>query len=140
MEDKSLPILFDSVLPETKFSFFFPFFFFQLVLNLNLLPYLLVPYSIKGRKSPRSPPYLFSYFLFLSLLLAKNKSLSTSSLKWIYNFKQIFFPPKRVANEQFLFGCSWYGPSFRLRISFVIKFLTNLFPFLSFVVFFSYIR
>ena len=54
-EDKSLPILFDYVLPETKFSFFF-----QLVLNLH--PYLLVPFTIKGRESPRSPPYLFSFF------------------------------------------------------------------------------
>ena len=102
--------------------FFFFFFWFQLVLNLH--PYLLVPFTIKGRESPRSPPYLFSYFLFLSLLLAKNKSLSSSSLKWTYNFKQICFPPKLVANEQHqkcFFGYSWYGPSFRLRISFVIK-------------------
>ena len=70
---------------KTKFSFFFSF---QLVLNLH--PYLLVPFTIKGKEPPRSPPYLFSYFLFLSLLLAKNKSLSSSSLKWIYNFKQMF--------------------------------------------------
>ena len=70
--------------------------FFQLVLNLH--PYLLIPFTIKGREPPRSPPYLFSYFL--SLLLAKNKSLSTSSLKWVYNFKQICFPPKLAANEQ----------------------------------------
>ena len=33
-------------------------FFFQLVLKLH--PYLLAPFTIKGRKSPRSP-YLFSY-------------------------------------------------------------------------------
>ena len=42
------------------------------------------------------------------------------------NFKKCFF------------GYSWYGHVFRLRISFVIKFLTNLFPFLSFVIFFLY--
>ena len=59
-EDKSLSILFDYVLPETKFSFFFFLFFFQLVLNLHQYP--LVPFTIKGRESPRSPPYLFSFF------------------------------------------------------------------------------
>ena len=143
VEDKSLPIVFDYVLPMRQSSLFFFFFFFsQLVLNLH--PYLLVPFTIKGREPPRSPPYLFTYFLFLSLLLARNKSLSSSSLKWIYNFKQICFPPKLVANEQLqkcFFGYSWYGPLFRLRISFVIEFLTNLFPFLSFRCFvFSYIR
>ena len=111
--------------------------FFQLVLNLH--PYLLVPFTMKWRECPRFPPYLFSYFLFLSLLLVKNKSPSSSSLKWIYNFKQICFLPKLVANEQLqkcFFGYSWYSPSFRLCISFVRKFLTNLFPFLSFVVLF----
>ena len=124
---------------KTKFSFFlFSFFFFFSQLVLNLHPYILVPFTIKGREPPRSPPYLFSYFLFLSLLLAKNKSLSSSSLKWLYNFKQICFPPKLAANEQLqqcFFGYSRYGPLFMLRISSVIKFLTNPFPFLSFVVF-----
>ena len=61
---------------KTKFSFFSSF-FFQLVLNLH--PYLLVPFIIKGREPPRSSQFLFIYFLFLSLLLAKNKSLSSSS-------------------------------------------------------------
>ena len=100
VEDKSLPIVFDYVLPIRQSSpfFFFFLFFFRLVLYLH--PYLLVPFTIKGREPPRSPPYLFTYFLFLSLLLAKNKSLSSSSLKWIYNFKQICFPPKLAANEQ----------------------------------------
>ena len=95
VEDKLLPILFDYVLPVLLF---FLFFFFQLALNLH--PYLLVPFTVKGREPPRSLPYLFSYFLFLSLFLVKNKSLSSLSLKWIYNFKQICFPPKLAANEQ----------------------------------------
>ena len=76
-EDKSLPILFDYVLQETKFSFFF----FQLVLNLNQYPF--VSFAIKEREPPRSPLYLFSYFFPLSLLLVKNKSLSSLHLKWI---------------------------------------------------------
>ena len=59
-ESKSLPIVFDYVLPIRKSFpfFFFLFFFFQLVLKLH--PYLLAPFTIKGRKSLRSP-YLFSY-------------------------------------------------------------------------------
>ena len=98
---------------KTKFSFFS----FQLVLNSH--PYYLLPFTIKGREPPRSSPYLFTYFFFLSLLLAKNRSLSSSSLKRIYNFKQMCFPPKLAANEQVqkcFFGYSWYGPLFRLRI------------------------
>ena len=113
-------------------------FFFQLVLNLHQYP--LVPFTIiGGNLLVLLHIYLLIFFFFLSFLLAKNKSLSSSSLKWIYNFKHVCFPPKLVANEQLqqcFFGYSWYGPSFRLRISFVRKFLTNLFPFLSFVVVF----
>ncbi len=141
MEGKSLPIVFDYVLPIRQSSpfFFFLCFFFQLVLNFHL--YLLVSFTIKRRELTRSFSYLFTSF-FSSLLLAKNKSLSSSSLKWIYKFKQICFPPKLAANEQLqkcFFGYSWYGRLFGLRILFVIKFLTNLFSFLSFVIF-SYIR
>ena len=66
----------DDVLQETKFSLFF-----QLILNLNQYPF--VSFTIKGREPPRSPRYLFSYFFPLSRLLAKNKSLSSSHLKWI---------------------------------------------------------
>ena len=78
VEDKSLPILFDYVLPIRQSSFFFLFFSFQLVLNSH--PYRLVSFIIKGREPPRSSPYLFTYYFFF-LLLAKNKSLSSSSLK-----------------------------------------------------------
>ena len=73
-------------------------FFVQLVLNLNQYPF--VSFTIKGMEPSRSPLYLFSYVFPLSLLLANNNSLSNSHLKWIYNFKQICFPPKLVANEQ----------------------------------------
>ena len=97
VEDKSLPIVFDYVLPITQSSPFFSLFFLT---RLKLISYLLVNFTIKGREPPRSFPYLFTYFFFLSLLLAKNKSLSSSSLKWIYNFKQICFRPKLAANEQ----------------------------------------
>ena len=90
VEGKSLPIVFDYVLPIWQSS---PF-FFQLVLKLH--PYLLVPLQLKGGNLL----ILHICFLILSLLLAKNKSLSSSSLKWVYNFKQICFPPKLAANEQ----------------------------------------
>ena len=61
VEGKPLPIVFDYVLPIRQSSplFFFLFkLFLQLVLKLH--PYLLAPFTINGRKSPRSP-YLFSY-------------------------------------------------------------------------------
>ena len=60
VEDKSFPIVFDYVLPIKQSSFFSFFFFFFCQLVLNLHPYLLAPFTIKGRKSPRSP-YFFSY-------------------------------------------------------------------------------
>ena len=84
VEDKSLPIVFNYVLPIRQSSpFFFFFSFFQLVLKLH--PYLLVPLQLKGGNLL----VLHICFLILSLLLAKNKSLSSSSLKWVYNFKPI---------------------------------------------------
>ena len=68
---------------KTKFSFLFflSFLFFQLVLKLH--PYLLALFTIKWREPTRTFSYLFTYFFpfFLSLLLAKHKSLSSSSLK-----------------------------------------------------------
>ena len=139
VEGKPLPIVFDYVLPIRQSSPFFSFFFFfcfSFQLALNSHPYRLVAFIIKRREPPCSSPYLFTFFF---LLLAKNKSLFSSSLKWIYNFKQICFPAKLAANEQLqkcFFGYSWYRPLFRLRVLFVIKFLTNLFSFLSFVIFF----
>ena len=125
---------------KTKFSFFFLCFFFQIVLKLH--PYLLVSFTIKRREHTCSFSYLFTFFFFPSLLLAKNKSLSSSSLKCIYKFKQICFPPKLAANEQLqkcFFGYSWYGRLFGLRILFVIKFLTNLFSFISVVFLFFFL-
>ena len=94
VEGKPLPIVFDYVLPIRQSS---PFSFFLSQLILKLYPYL-VPFTIKGRELTRSFSYLFTFFLLL--LLAKNKSLSSSSLKWIYKFKQICFPPKLAVNEQ----------------------------------------
>ena len=55
-------------------------FFILLVLNLNQDSF--VYFTIKGRELPCSL-YLFSYFFLLSPLLANNKSLSSSHLKWI---------------------------------------------------------
>ena len=121
--------------PSNKTKFFF-FFFFQLILRLH--PYLFAPLQLKGGNLlVLHICFLIFFFFFPSLLLAKNKSLSSSSLKWIYKFKQICFPPKLAANElqKCFFGYSWYGRLFGLRILFVIKFLTNLFSFLSFVIF-----
>ena len=66
VEGKSLPIVFDYVLPirQTSPSFSLSLcFFFQLVLNFH--PYLLVSFTIKGREPTRSFSYLFtSFFLF----------------------------------------------------------------------------
>ena len=63
VEGKTLPIVFDYVLPIRQSSPFFSFFFFQPVLKLH--PYLLVPFTIKGRELTRSFQYLFTYFFFL---------------------------------------------------------------------------
>ena len=128
MEGKSLPVVFDYVFPIRQSSPFL--FFFQLVLKLH--PYLLAPLQLKGGNLLVLHICFLISFFFPSLLLAKNKSLSSSSLKWIYKFKQICFPPKLAANEQLqkcFFGYSWYGRLFGLRILFVIKFLTNIFFF-----------
>ena len=72
--------------PFNKTKFFF-FFFFQLVLKLH--PYLLAPLQLKGGNLLVLHICFLIYF-FSSLLLAKNKSFSSSSLKWIYKFKQMF--------------------------------------------------
>ena len=89
VEGKSLPIVFDYVLPiRQSFLFFFRFSFFQLVLKLH--PYLLAPFTIKGRKSPHSP-YLFSYSF---------PSFGEEQKSLLFVFKQICFPPKVAANEQ----------------------------------------
>ena len=82
VEDKSLPIVFDYVLPIRQSSPFPFLFFFSLV--LKLYPYL-VPFTIKGIELTRSLSFLF-YFLFFFLFLPKNKSLSSLSLIWIYKF------------------------------------------------------
>ena len=75
VEDKSLPIVSDYVLPIRQSSPF-SFFFFQLV--LKLYPHLVFPFTIKGGNFP----VFFLFFFFLP----KNKSLSSSSLIWIYKF------------------------------------------------------
>ena len=80
VEDKSLPIVFDYVLPIRQSSLFSFLFSFSLV--LKLYPYL-VPFSLKGRELISH--ICFTYPLFF-LLLPKNKSLSSSSLIWIYKF------------------------------------------------------
>ena len=80
---------------KIKFSFFF-FFFSFFNSSWNYTRIFLLPLQLKGGNLL----VLHICFLILSLFLAKNKSLSSSSLKWIYKFKQICFPPKLAANEQ----------------------------------------
>ena len=79
----------------------------------------------------------FSFFLFFQFVLNLHPYLLVP-----FTIKERgCFPPKLAANEQLqkcFFGYSWYGPLFRLRISFVIKFLTNLFPFLFFAILFLF--
>ena len=57
VEDKSLPIVSDYVLPIRQSSTF-SFFFFQLV--LKLYPHLVFPFAIKGRELP----FFFFFFFF----------------------------------------------------------------------------
>ena len=85
MEGKSLPVVFDYVLPISQSS---PLFFF------------LLPLQLKGGNLLVLSNICLLIIIYFFLLLAKNKSLSSSSLKWIYKFKQICFPPKLAANEQ----------------------------------------
>ena len=59
-EDKSLPILFDYVIQETKF------FFVRLVLNLNQYPF--VPFTIKRRELSRFSLYIYFLISFFFLL------------------------------------------------------------------------
>ena len=56
VEDKSLPIVSDYVLPIRQSS---PFFFFQLV--LKLYPHFVFPFTIEGRELP-----VFFFFFFFS--------------------------------------------------------------------------
>ena len=70
VEDKSLPIVFDYVLPirqSTSFSFlfffFFFFFFFPFPFVLKLYPYL-VSFTIKGRELTRSLTFVLLLFFF----------------------------------------------------------------------------
>ena len=124
---------------QSSFFFFFFFFFVRLVLNLNQDSF--VSFTIKGRELPRFFLYLFSYFFLLSPLLANNKSLYSLQLKWIWNFKQIYSPLKLVTNKQLskcFFRYSWYSWPKRRIVSFIRKFSTNLFPFLSFFFFFFF--
>ena len=75
VEDKSLPIVFDYVLPiRQSSSFSFLFFFLSLV--LKLYPYL-VPFTIKGRELTRSLSHLFylPFFFFFSSFTEEQKSL-----------------------------------------------------------------
>ena len=85
VEGKSLPVVFDYVLPISQSS---PFFF------------SLLPLQLKGGNLLVLSNICLLIIIYFFLLLAKNKSLSSSSLKWIYKFKQICFPPKLAANEQ----------------------------------------
>ena len=58
VEGKSLPVVFDYVLPIRQSSPFFFLFFFSTCFKIT--PVSSCPFTIKGRKSPHSP-YLFSY-------------------------------------------------------------------------------
>ena len=84
--------------PSNKTKFLLSFFFFQLVLKLH--PYLLASLHLRGGNLLVLHICFLIFFFFPSLLLAKNKSLSSLSLKWIYKFKQICFPPKLAAYDQ----------------------------------------
>ena len=80
MKLESLPILFNYVLQETKFSFFF---FVQLVLNLKHDSF--VSFTIKGRELPC---FLSIYFLissfFLSFFFLVNNKVSSLHIWSVY--------------------------------------------------------
>ncbi len=59
VEGKPLPIVFDYVLPIRQSSLFL---LSQLV--LKLYPYLVAPFTIKGRELTRSFPHLLTFFFF----------------------------------------------------------------------------
>ena len=124
VEGKSLPVVFDFVLP--------------IEIKSLLLFFTCSLYELKGGNWLVLSNILFTFF---------PPSFSEGQKSLLFVFKvgipilNKCFPPKLAANEQLkkcLFGYSWYGPLFRLRILFVIKFLTNLsfsFPFFCYFFF-----
>ena len=62
VEGKPLPIVFDYVLPIRQSSFSFLFFLSQLA--LKLYPYLVAPFTIKGREHTCSFSAFFLFFFF----------------------------------------------------------------------------